>query len=122
MTATLIAVPSDKPVTSAEWLDLADKMLGTPGMYLTSSEWQTAVRGLAAALRHAMRLASMPMPASKPVLSLSAQLDTAQAEKFVIDLDSRAADASLPAAAYLLGLAEGHMQNLIEIIRTVTAL
>jgi hypothetical protein len=74
-------------------------------------------------MRHVMNLATIPGPAgAKPVLSTAAQLDVAQADEFTAELEKRAHGADLPHAMYLLGLAEGHLQNLSDLIHATTGL
>ena len=58
-------------------------------------------------------------PARAP-LSPSAALDLDQAELFLLSLDTEMLTADGPRAAYLLGLAEGHLANLIQRIREVS--
>lgn len=61
-------------------------------------------------------------PAELPRVPLSpgAALDLDQAELFLLSLDTEMLTADGPRAAYLLGLAEGHLANLIQRIREVT--
>jgi hypothetical protein len=49
----------------------------------------------------------------------AAALDLDQAELFLLSLDSEMLTADGPRTAYLLGLAEGHLANLIQRIREV---
>ncbi len=63
-----------------------------------------------------------PLPApDRPALTRSAALRLDQAELFLLSLDNemQAPDGFRP--AYLLGLAEVHLANMIELIRAVTA-
>jgi hypothetical protein len=53
-------------------------------------------------------------------LTRGALLDVDQAELFLLELDARSQGADLPRMAYLLGLAEAHITNLVEIVRAVT--
>ena len=46
--------------------------------------------------------------------------DLEQAELFLLSLDAEMLTADGPRTAYLLGLAEGHLANLIERLREVT--
>jgi len=56
--------------------------------------------------------------AARPVLKPHAALDLDQAELFLLELDTLARDVTtLPRAMYLLGLAEGHLANMIELVR-----
>ena len=75
---------------------------------------------LAAALRTALRL--LCRPPAKPVLRPLSLLDVAQAEKFLIDLECRILGADASRIAFLLGQAESHLQNMVELVRTVTEL
>jgi hypothetical protein len=52
-------------------------------------------------------------------LSPSAALDLDQAELFLLSLDAEMLTADQPRTAYLLGLAEGHLANLVERLREV---
>jgi hypothetical protein len=65
----------------------------------------------------------MPCPPVEPepaALTLSASLDVDQAELFLLGLDTEMLTADAPRTAYLLGLAEGHLANLVELVRAVT--
>lgn len=73
---------------------------------------------MAAALRTA--LAMLSRPATGPVLRPLALLDVAQAEQFVLELDSRSRGADLPAAMYLLGRLTEHTQALLEVVYATT--
>jgi hypothetical protein len=53
----------------------------------------------------------------KVALSSSAAADLDQAELFLLSLDAEMLTADGPRTAYLLGLAEGHLANLIEALR-----
>jgi len=64
---------------------------------------------------HADRAAEL-----RPVLKPGAALELDQAELFLLSLDREMTSADLPRAAYLLGLAEGHLANMIELVRAVT--
>jgi hypothetical protein len=46
--------------------------------------------------------------------------DLEQAELFLLSLDAEMLTADGPRTAYLLGLAEGHLANLVERLREVT--
>ena len=52
-------------------------------------------------------------------LTRAGELDIDQAEAFLLSLDGEM-NASAPRMAYLLGLAEGHLANLVELLRAVT--
>jgi hypothetical protein len=54
-------------------------------------------------------------------LGPSATRDLEQAELFLLSLDAEMLTASGPRTAYLLGVGEGHLANLIEILRRVTS-
>jgi hypothetical protein len=56
----------------------------------------------------------------RPVMTVSAALDYGQAELFLLSLDGEMRAADGPRAAYLLGLAEGHLANMIELVRGLT--
>jgi len=56
----------------------------------------------------------------RPVLKAGAALELDQAELFLLSLDQEMTSADVPRAAYLLGLAEGHLANMIELVRAVT--
>lgn len=60
------------------------------------------------------------LPEARSPLRPSAALDLDQAELFLLELDQRADGANLGRAMYLLGLAEGHLSNMIELVRAVT--
>lgn len=80
------------------------------------------------AARHlsVVRPADSPRPAAIPVrpagavLKPHAELDLDQAELFLLGLAAKTEGADLPHAMYLLGLAEGHLANLVELVRSVT--
>ena len=57
---------------------------------------------------------------TRPVLTTSAALDFDQAGLFLLSLDGELRTADGPRVAYLLGLAEGHLANLIELVRGLT--
>jgi hypothetical protein len=59
-------------------------------------------------------------PDARPQLRPAAALDLDQAELFLLSLDSEMTGGDLPRAAYLLGLAEGHLANLVQLLRAVT--
>lgn len=67
------------------------------------------------------RTAMEPAAGRMPTVSLgeSAALDLERAEGFLLDL-ARETVADGPRAAYLLGLAEGHLANCIQRLREVT--
>ena len=54
---------------------------------------------------------------AKVALGPGAALDLDQAELFLLSLDAEMLTANGPRTAYLLGLAEGHLANLIGRIR-----
>ncbi len=63
-----------------------------------------------------------PLPApDRPALTSSAALRLGQAELFLLSLDNEMQAPDGFRAAYLLGLAEVHLANLIELLRAVTA-
>ncbi len=57
---------------------------------------------------------------AKVALGPGAVLDLDQAELFLLSLDAEMLTADGPRTAYLLGLAEGHLANLIDRLREVT--
>jgi len=57
---------------------------------------------------------------AKVALGPGAALDLDQAELFLLSLDAEMLTADGPRAAYLLGLAEGHLANLVGRLREVT--
>jgi hypothetical protein len=59
------------------------------------------------------------VPAAAVPLSPGASADLDEAELFLLSLDAEMLTADVPRAAYLLGLAEGHLANLIQRIREV---
>jgi hypothetical protein len=60
-----------------------------------------------------------PGEPAKVELGPGAALDLDQAELFLLSLDAEMLTADGPRAAYLLGLAEGHLANLGERLRAV---
>ncbi len=72
---------------------------------------------LAGALQAMLRMLSQP---AKPVLRPLALLDVAQAEQFVMELDSRTRGADLPAAMFFLGRLTEHTQALLEVVYATT--
>jgi len=104
-----------KPVTTAEALDVYAQADDT-------TDWPELAGLLAKHLRHVMHLTTIPGPAAKHVLRPLALLDVAQADKFLLELDDRTQGADLAKAMYLLGLAEGHVQNLSDILHASTGL
>jgi hypothetical protein len=56
-----------------------------------------------------------------PLPALPSHITADQAEYFLLSLDAEMTGADLPRAAYLLGLAEGHLANLLQLIRALTA-
>jgi hypothetical protein len=56
---------------------------------------------------------------AKVALGPAAAADLEQAELFLLSLDSEMLTAEGPRTAYLLGLAEGHLANLIDRLREV---
>lgn len=58
-------------------------------------------------------------PDTRPALTRSAAVDLDQAEAFLLSLDQEMTGADPIRGAYLLGLAEGHLANLIEVLRAV---
>ena len=73
---------------------------------------------MAAALRTA--LAILTRPAASHVLRPLAILDVAQAEQFVLELDSRTQGADLPAAMYMLGRLAEHTKALLDVVYATT--
>jgi hypothetical protein len=63
--------------------------------------------------------AVQPGDAAKVELSPNAAHDLDQAELFLLSLDTEMLTADGPRAAYLLGLAEGHLANVIQRIREI---
>lgn len=53
-------------------------------------------------------------------LTRPGSLDVDQAELFLLSLDMEMTTADQPRVAYLLGLCEGHLANMIELVRAVT--
>lgn len=49
-----------------------------------------------------------------------ARLDVEQARQFVMELDGRMRDADASRLAYLIGLAEGHLQSALDVIDAIT--
>jgi len=62
-----------------------------------------------------------PAKPSGPALNKAAALRIDQAELFLLSLDTEMLTADSQRAAYLLGLAETHLANMIELIRAVAA-
>lgn len=58
---------------------------------------------------------------ARVALSTAAEADLGQAELFLLSLDAEMITADGPRAAYLLGLAEGHLANLVERLREVAS-
>lgn len=80
---------------------------------------------LAASIGTIGRLLDGPEPSPSdeaPDLVPSAALDLDQAELFLLSLDQEMTGADLPRAAYLLGLCEGHLANMVQLIRCGPAL
>jgi hypothetical protein len=62
-----------------------------------------------------------PQPgATNAVLEPHAAAELDQAELFLLELAELTRDVDLPRMAYLLGLAEGHLANVIQHLRAVT--
>ena len=61
-----------------------------------------------------------PARPSGPVLNRAAALRLDQAELFLLSLDSEMLTADNMRSAYLVGLAETHLANMIEILRAVS--
>jgi hypothetical protein len=55
----------------------------------------------------------------KVTLGPAAALDLEQAELFLLSLDAEMLTAGGPRTAYLLGLSEGHLANMIQRLREV---
>jgi hypothetical protein len=62
-------------------------------------------------------LADPAQHVSPPVPPRCAELDLEAACGFLVELDGRMQDANAAQLAYLLGLAEGHLSNLIDLVR-----
>jgi hypothetical protein len=60
-----------------------------------------------------------PASSSRVRLRKLARLDVEQAREFLLELDGRIAGADLPRLAYLVGVLEGHAQNLMDVIDAV---
>jgi hypothetical protein len=61
-----------------------------------------------------------PPPAPRRlVLKPSGALDLAEAEAFLVELPAAVEGASAARLAYLLGVAEGHLTNLTDLVRAV---
>jgi hypothetical protein len=58
-----------------------------------------------------------PARPERPVSPRLAELDIEAAAQFLLELDGRMEDATTPRLAYWLGLAEGHIANLLELAR-----
>jgi hypothetical protein len=61
-----------------------------------------------------------PKPPGNIKLQPGAELGVDQAAAFLLELDSRTQGADLPRAMYLLGLAEGHLADMVQIARALT--
>jgi hypothetical protein len=61
-------------------------------------------------------------PARRLVLTGSGLLDVAEAERFLVELADRMDGADVPRLAFLLGQAEGHLTNLVDLVRAATEL
>ena len=115
--STLTRREPAKPVTTAEVIDAAEAALATcQGIH------DDLAQLVVQRMRHLMNLIAIPGPAAKPVLTTGAQLDVAQADEFTAQLDKRAEGADLARAMFLLGLAEGHLQNLSDILHATIGL
>jgi hypothetical protein len=75
---------------------------------------------LAATLRTTLRMLSHPT--AKPVLRPLALLEVARAEKFLLEVEDRTRGADATRIAYLIGLAGSHLEQMVELVRTVTRL
>jgi hypothetical protein len=64
-----------------------------------------------------------PRTAGPPrlVLAPGAAADLESAELFLLSLDTEMADASPARLAYLIGLSEGHLLNLVQHLRAVAS-
>jgi hypothetical protein len=60
-------------------------------------------------------------PTVPAALSAGAALDLEQAERFLLELDARTAGANAARLAYLIGLSEAHLANMIELVRALAA-
>jgi hypothetical protein len=56
----------------------------------------------------------------RPALAPHAAADLDQAELFLLSLDTELLTASPARVAYLLGAAEGHIANLVELVRGIS--
>lgn len=61
------------------------------------------------------------LPPPGLVLSRAESLRLDQAELFLLSLNAEMLTADMPRAAYLLGMAEAHLADTIEILRAVLA-
>ena len=61
-----------------------------------------------------------PVPLPRVPLGALRRLDVEQAREFLMSLDGRMADPSPARLAYLIGLAEGHAQTLLDVIDAIT--
>jgi hypothetical protein len=48
------------------------------------------------------------------------RLEVEQAAQFIAELDDRIEGASPPRLAYLIGLAAGHLESVLDVVRAVT--
>lgn len=78
----------------------------------------TYLRGLAGRGAQDVPAPSAPPGSPRPSLLAGARADLEQAELFLLSLERETARPDLR-AAYLLGLAEAHLANLIERLREV---
>jgi hypothetical protein len=65
----------------------------------------------------------LPCPPGRPAPASPrlAELDIEAASQFLVELDGATQDASAGRLAYLLGVAEGHLANMIELARAGVA-
>jgi hypothetical protein len=61
-----------------------------------------------------------PRPPGQVKLQPAAELDYDQAAAFLLDLPERVKGADLPTAIYLVGLAEGHLADMVQLARALT--
>jgi hypothetical protein len=106
-----------KPVTTAEVLDACEAANAT-----SKAIQGDLVELVVKHMRRLMNIATMASPPARPVLRPLALLDVAQADKFLLEIDDRTHGADLSRAMYLLGQAEGHLQNLSDILHAATGL
>jgi hypothetical protein len=80
----------------------------------------TAIVAPEGATEHELRPGITAASPARITLRRSAQIDLEQAELFLLSLEHETLGGE-PRAAYLLGLAEAHLANMLELIRAVAA-